>query len=52
MHAVLGEARPRSVTIICEDPAVTAAAWNGRPVESGSFVKAVASLAAAVVGVA
>lgn len=48
MHAVLDEARPKSVTIIPEDPAVTAAAWNGRPVESGSFVKAVASLAAAV----
>lgn len=51
MHAVLGEARPKSVTIIPEDPAVTAAAWNGRPVESGPFVKAVAALASAVVGV-
>jgi hypothetical protein len=50
MHAVLDEARPKSVTIIPEDPAVTAAAWNGRPVESGPFVKAVAALAAAVVG--
>lgn len=51
MHAVLDEARPKSVTIIPEDPAVTAAAWNGRPVESGPFVKAVAALAAAVVRV-
>ena len=50
MHAVLDEARPKSVTIIPEDPAVTVAAWNGRPAESGPFVKAVASLAAALVG--
>ena len=51
MHAVLQEARPKSVTIIPEDTAVTAAAWNGRPVGAGPFVKAVAALAAAVVGV-
>ena len=50
MHAVLDEVRPKSVTIIPEDPAVIAAAWNGRPVEAGPLVRAVAALASAVVG--
>ena len=49
MHAVLAEIRPKSVTIVPEDPGVGAAAWNGHPVESGSFLRAVASLAAALV---
>lgn len=48
MRAVLGELRPRSMTIVPEDPAVTSAAWNGRPVGPGGFLKAIESLAVAI----
>lgn len=52
MHTVLSELRPRSVTIAPEDPAVTGAAWNGRPVQSGAFLRAVGGLAIAIGGAA
>lgn len=52
MRAVLGELRPRSMTIMPEDSAVTTAAWNGSPVGSGVFLRAVESLAIAIRGTA
>ena len=52
MQAVLAEIRPRSVTIAPEDPAVTTAAWNGRPVQSGSFLRAIEAVALAIGGAA
>lgn len=52
MGAVLREIRPRSVTVVPEDPAVMAAAWNGHAVGAGGFVKAIEGLAQAIRGVA
>ncbi|HVR32607.1 MAG TPA: hypothetical protein VMS74_07850 [Acidimicrobiia bacterium] len=49
-ETVLGELRPRSITIIPDDQAVAIASWNGHAVMSGGFVKAVDSLAKAIVG--
>ncbi len=50
MRTVLAELQPRSLTIAPEDPAVTAAAWNGRSVGAGAFSKSMSSLAAALAG--
>jgi hypothetical protein len=44
LGAVLEEVRPRSVTILPDDRAVTTAAWNGHPVRTGPFWRAVHSL--------
>lgn len=46
--ALLSEVKPLSVTIVPEDPAVTAAAWNGSPVGGGPFRKAIDAMAHAV----
>jgi hypothetical protein len=48
MRSVLEELKPRSLTIAPEDSGVTAAAWNGRPVRSGPFLKSMTALAAAL----
>lgn len=48
MRVVLDEVRPRSLTIVPEDPAVTQAAWNGTRVGAGPFRKAATALADAV----
>lgn len=45
---LLSEIRPVSVTIIPEDPAVVAAAWNGSPVGGGPFRRAIDAVAHAV----
>lgn len=50
LRSVLGELRPRSVTIVPEDPNVAAAAWNGRTVRTGPFSKAMVGLAASIGG--
>lgn len=46
--ALLAEVRPMSATIIPDDPAVTAAAWNGSPVGGSPFQKAIDAVARAV----
>lgn len=48
MGAVLKEIRPRSVTIVPEDAAVTGAAWNGQVVGTGGFARAIEGLAHAI----
>lgn len=52
MGAVLREIRPRSVTVVPEDPAVTGAGWNGQVVGAGGFAKAIEGLARAIRGIA
>lgn len=46
--ALLSEIRPLSVTIVPDDPAVIAAAWNGSLVGGGQFRKAIDAVAHAV----
>lgn len=47
LAAVLGEIRPRSLTVIPDDPEVSLASWNGRAVRSRRFLRGVAEVAAA-----
>ncbi|HSJ27732.1 MAG TPA: hypothetical protein VLB67_05930 [Acidimicrobiia bacterium] len=47
-RVVLEQVKPRSLTIVPDDPLVAHAAWNGRPVRGGPFTKAIDSLALAV----
>lgn len=48
MRVVLEEVRPRSLTIVPEDPAVSLAGWNGRLVGASAFRRAISAVADAL----
>jgi hypothetical protein len=47
-RVLLDQIRPRSLTIVPDDPSVANAAWNGRPVRVGPFTKAIDGLVIAL----